>query len=102
MKLPFKGEPKLSELDKEIEAVTEALRDMKVTDPQYKTTIEMLERLQRIKTAQVDIEQKRSLSPDTIANVAANLLGIGVICNFEKVHVITSKALGFVSKLRLK
>lgn len=42
----------------------------------------------------------RLIKPDTMALIAANLLGIVLIMNFEKANVITSKALGFVMRGR--
>lgn len=47
------------------------------------------------------LDSKDSISPNTIATVSANLLGIGMILYHEKVHVISSKALGFVFKGRV-
>jgi hypothetical protein len=41
------------------------------------------------------------VSPDTIAVVAGNLLGIILILGYEKADVITTKALGFVLKGRV-
>jgi hypothetical protein len=38
------------------------------------------------------------LSPDTVAVVAGNLLGIFVMVGHERAHVITSKALNFIMK----
>jgi hypothetical protein len=39
-------------------------------------------------------------TPDTLAIVAANLFGIILVIKHEEVNVITSKALGFIPKLR--
>lgn len=41
-----------------------------------------------------------SVSQDTLVTVAANLLGILLIIKHEDVNVITSKALGFVIRVR--
>ena len=40
----------------------------------------------------------RRVSPDTMAIVAGNLLGIALIVGHERMNVVTSKALGFVLK----
>lgn len=43
-------------------------------------------------------DKKPKVSPDTVALIAANLLGIGLILWHEKADVITTKALGFIIK----
>jgi hypothetical protein len=40
------------------------------------------------------------VSADTLAVVAGNLAGIALIVNFERINVVTSKAIGFVMKTR--
>lgn len=47
-----------------------------------------------------EIDRRRKISPDTLALIGANLAGIVVIIGYERMNVITSKALSFVSKLR--
>ena len=44
--------------------------------------------------------EKLHVKPETWATIGANLLGILVIINHERAHVIATKAIGFVSKLR--
>lgn len=41
-----------------------------------------------------------AISPDTVLQVVGNLSGIALILSWERLHVVTSKALGFVLKLR--
>lgn len=45
--------------------------------------------------------KKPVVSPDTIAVIAGNLLGIGLILSYEKLNVISTKALGFVLRGRV-
>jgi len=47
-----------------------------------------------------DAERPKTISPDVLATVAANLLGIAAILYHERAGIVTSKALGFVLKLR--
>jgi hypothetical protein len=47
-----------------------------------------------------DPKSSKRVSPDVLATVAANLIGIGMILHYERANVIASKALGFVQKLR--
>lgn len=46
-------------------------------------------------------EKKFKVKPDTLLIVAGNLVGILLILKFEKMDIITSKALGFVMKGRI-
>lgn len=47
-----------------------------------------------------EIDAPKRVSPDTWALIGANLAGIILILGHERINVITSKALSFVSKLR--
>lgn len=47
------------------------------------------------------LETHWKVSPDTILVVAGNLLGILLILKFEKLDIITTKALSFVLKGRV-
>ena len=53
-----------------------------------------LERLYKIKKEHTS----EKVDANTKAVVAGNLLGIAMILNYERVHVVSSKALGFVMK----
>ncbi len=54
-----------------------------------------------IATKQKQLESLRlGLSMETWAVIAANLAGIVLILGYERVNIVTSKALGFVSKLK--
>lgn len=44
--------------------------------------------------------QPKTLSPDVMVSAAANLAGILLILNYERAHIVTSKALSFVLKLK--
>lgn len=46
-------------------------------------------------------KKKLNISGDTIVMATVNLLGILLILKHEQLNVVSSKALGFVSKLRL-
>lgn len=56
---------------------------------------------------ELNIEEKKKmmklpfgLKPETVALIAANLLGIAIIVGHERLNVVTTKAVGFVSKLK--
>lgn len=59
---------------------------------EYKTRLSSLERLYTLKQQ----EAPKRLSRDTMATVAANVLGILMIVSHERVHVITSKAFSHI------
>jgi hypothetical protein len=46
-------------------------------------------------------KKKSWISPDTVVLAACNLLGILLILNFEKIDVVSSKALGFVTRPKI-
>ncbi len=97
MKL-IKRKDKRTELRKEIDESVQTLRTMDFGED-YEKQLEIVERLNKI-----EIETKKvtiKVSPDTIAIIAGNLLGIALILGFEKANVLTSKALGFVMRGRV-
>ena len=77
----------------------EVLKDMgtmHISDDEYVVTLERLERLYKLN----EKKEVYRVSPDTLAVVAGNLLGIVMILHHEELNVVTSKALGFVLKGR--
>ena len=83
-------------LEKEIEAVLLDMKDMYVDSDEYEVALNHLSTLHEIKSK----EKKWNVSPDTMAIVAGNLLGIILILKHEELNVITSKAMNFVIKGR--
>jgi hypothetical protein len=81
------------------EPINRVLSDMNAYGPdseEYTTLVRHLDHLVRLKQ-----EEKRSrVSPDTMAIVAGNLLGILIIVAYEQKHVMVSKGLGFVLKTK--
>lgn len=97
LKNKFTKKDKRTNLEKEIDRVIEQMSSTEPNTPEYKAISENLEKLYKAKAH----ERVRNVSPDTIAVIAGNLLGIGLILGYEKANVITSKALGFVIKGRV-
>ena len=83
-------------LDEEIEAVLEELNNMAVNDDEYEIYLNTYTRLVESRE-----KQKRKLLSKENAPIIANLVGIAMILYHEKANVITSKALGFVTKGRV-
>lgn len=81
------------------EAIKNLLVDIRITAPEsnaYAVKIAHVATLYKLK----EVNSSKSVSADTQAIIAANLIGIMLIVGFERANVVTSKALGFVQKLR--
>ena len=84
-----------SDLDVAIDEAT--LRVLKSDDEdERKVHLTTLERLHELKNA----SRSKPLSLDTAVMAGANLLGIGIIVGHERAHVIGSKALSLIMKMR--
>lgn len=79
-----------------IDEVFERLSDFAPETKEYAAISDQLVKLMKL---QEELSSKKRLSPDTLAVVAGNLVGIVAILGHERAHVITTKALGFVMKL---
>lgn len=88
---------KRTNLEKEIDRILCQANYISPDTEEYAKIMENVEKLYKAKS----YEKSRSVSPDTIAVVLGNLLGIGLILGYEQRNVITSKALGFVLKGRV-
>lgn len=88
---------KPNKLDMEIDSVLEELQYHEKDSKEYAQILNQLEKLMKMQ----DMKKGRHLKPDTVAQIGANLAGIGLILNYEKLSVITTKAMSFVIKGRL-
>ena len=86
-----------TKLEKEIDCLIDEMATMDRDSKEYTTMVNNLETLLGAKGKDRD----RRISPDTLAVIAGNLLGIGLILSYERLNVITSKALGFVVRGRV-
>lgn len=81
-------------------AINAALAELQHHEPNsapYAAIVEQIEKLHALKPE----TSGKPVSHDTLFTVAGNLAGILMILNFERVHVIASKALGFVIKTKI-
>lgn len=83
-------------LEHAIERVLSEMDNETVDSDEYAKMVERLKALHEMKT----VESKPRVSPETALTIGANLLGILMIVGHERTHIVTSKALGFVLKLR--
>ncbi len=84
-----------------IEDALQELKVMSVTDEDYSTAVENLKRLYEADRIRKQAEADRLPSPDGMLAAGTNLLGIALILKYEELGVLTSKALGFVSRVKL-
>lgn len=85
-----------SKLDAEISDALDKLKTIDKTDEKYGKLVEQISKLHKLKAE----ESPQKISNETYLIVAANFLGILAIINHEHTHAITSKAIGFIPKLR--
>lgn len=83
-----------TELDKTITKVHAHLDGLTPDSDEYAKAIAQLDRLYKMKT----YKKESSVKPDTLISAGVNLAGIVLILGFERAHVLSSKALGFVRK----
>jgi len=90
---------KSKELDSKLDEVSDHLLnqmlEVEVSSQKFAVDLAHLERVRTLRT-----RSKKSLDSNTLALIAGNLLGILIIVAYEQKHVMTSKGLGFVPKLR--
>jgi hypothetical protein len=82
-------------LDKAINDLLIDMSNVYSDSDEYAQMADQLSKLYSLK----QYEKPKRISPDTLATVAANLLGIILIVGHERMNVVTSKALNFVMKL---
>lgn len=93
----FKKAKKQSQTDEVIKEVLDELQGLDPYSEQYTAAVKNLEVLMKAKAQQ---EGQSKVSPDALLAVGGNLAGILLILNFERLGVVTSKALSFVMKAK--
>lgn len=83
-------------LEKVIADTIEELNHVTADSSEFAKITEQLETLNKIRNSQ----RPDKISPETIAMICANLGGILLVMNFERTHVIATKAFSFISKLK--
>lgn len=95
-------------IDLEIERVYARLKDFTAETKEYAAALLQLKNLHALKadltpapTPEPEPEKSHRVKIDELLPAISNLLGIAMILQHERVHVVTSKALGFVTKSRI-
>lgn len=94
--LPEVKRKKRTKLDDAIDSLLDQMLVSDCSSKEYFTMVDQLTKLYKLR----EVDTPKRVSPDTLVLVAGNLIGIVVILGYEKANVITSRALGFVMKLR--
>jgi hypothetical protein len=94
VKLPWtkKTSPTLDDI---IDAARAELHQLKIGTPEYTAVLKQIVELTQLKTT----NQGFKVSPDTLALIAANLLGIIIVLKYEQAGIALSKAFGLITKV---
>lgn len=87
---------KPSNLDMVIDNALDSFGEVSIGTPEYAEKVDQVTKLYKLK----EMDSSKHVSADTKAIVIGNLAGIALILAYERAHVVTSKALGFVMKSR--
>ena len=82
-------------LEETIEDLLKHMRAVEEDSEQYSKMADQLVKIYALKQQ----DTAPTVSPDVLATVLGNLLGIILIVGHERAHIVTSKALLFVQKL---
>lgn len=82
--------------EKEVERVLTHMNGLEPDSQEYADEVKNLKTLCEAR----GVKSNRTVSVDTLITVAANLLGIVFILEYEQVHVLTSKAISLVFRGR--
>ena len=92
----YKKDKNIAGIETVIGLLTEELEKATPGTDQYSKILEQLERLNKIASTRKD----DPVSRNGLIAVFGNLVGIGLILNHERLHVVTSKAVNFVGKFK--
>lgn len=78
------------------DAIEKVLTELKEHDPETDEFATSMSHLERLSSMKEKGKQIMRVSPDTIAIVVGNLIGILIIVAYEQNHAMTSKGLNYV------
>lgn len=90
--------PNKDRLEDTIDAILEEMVWVDSSSEEYTKMADNLERVCRAKSYE---NNPKTVNPDTIITVLGGITQIALILYFEKVDIVTSKALGFVMRPKL-
>lgn len=86
-------------LDETIQTLISELGSMTTGEEAHTKAVESLKTLMEIRSAETQAA-KKTVNPDVIVAACAHLTGIIMILSYEKLNIVTSKALMLVPKIR--
>lgn len=96
MNNPFASQPvQMTGLDEAIEQLLLEMRGFTADSKEYAKMADQLKKLYKLRA----LDKPERVSADTKALILANLLGIAMILEYERAHVVTSKALAYLPRL---
>lgn len=92
----------LKSIKRDRRSTAEKLFDEKLEDQlRDADSLDEISEIMTLMGKRAELGNKRRISLDTMATIACNLIGIVLILEYERTHVIASKALGFVIRGRV-
>lgn len=79
-------------MDEEIARLTAKLGTMNPLDDDYSKILELISKLTKARAE----KNERAISMDTILTIGANIAGLLLVLNYERLNVISTKALTMV------
>lgn len=79
-------------MDEEIARLTAKLGTMNPLDDDYSKLLELISKLTKARAE----KNERAISMDTILTIGANIAGLLLVLNYERLNVISTKALTMV------
>lgn len=84
----------LEAMDKEIERLTRQLADISPLSDDYSKILKLISELTEARSK----KNERAVSTDVILTIGANIIGMLLVLNYERLNVISTKALTMVWK----
>lgn len=104
--MKFTKKDERSDLRKEYDNAVLVLKTCIPGSDAYETQLKIVERLHKLLMEEyehhIEADHVKEAKLSNMLSCATNLTGIGIIVGYEHLHNITSKALGFVLKGRLR
>lgn len=91
----FRKQPETTHLDEVIDNVRSQMVQFDAHSEEHITMTKQLDSLYKMKAS-----SQNRVSADNLVVAGVNISGILLILHYERLHVVTSKALGFITKLR--
>ena len=88
-------------LDEPIDNLIRGIAGLSEGDELHTQAVASLKTLMELRNADKAEKRKPFVSPEVVVAASAHLLGIAMILGFEQRHVLTSKAMNFVPKIRI-